>query len=103
MRKVSPEIAIEYLQKVEEVVPSVVVTLTKASMALKMGDPDGCKSELDSYAEVHPAGYVSTFVSRLLSSVPLCAMRVSREPGLLRKFCFPFRYTMGAKVVGGSQ
>uniref|UniRef100_A0A670IP73 HPS3 biosis of lysosomal organelles complex 2 subunit 1 n=1 Tax=Podarcis muralis TaxID=64176 RepID=A0A670IP73_PODMU len=52
MRKVSPEIAIEYLQKVEEVVPSVVVTLTKASMALKMGDPDGCKSELDSYAEM---------------------------------------------------
>nr|XP_034988734.1 Hermansky-Pudlak syndrome 3 protein [Zootoca vivipara] len=52
MRKVSPEIAIEYLQKVEEVVPSVVVTLTKASMALKMGDRDGCKSELDSYAEM---------------------------------------------------
>uniref|UniRef100_A0ABM5G3D5 BLOC-2 complex member HPS3 isoform X1 n=1 Tax=Pogona vitticeps TaxID=103695 RepID=A0ABM5G3D5_9SAUR len=52
MKNVCPKIAMEYLQRVEVVVPSVVVTLTKASMALKMGDLDRCQNELDNYAEM---------------------------------------------------
>ncbi|XP_061492986.1 BLOC-2 complex member HPS3 isoform X2 [Rhineura floridana] len=52
MKNVCPKMAIKYLQKVEKMVPSVVVTLTKASMALKMGDRNGCENELDSYAEM---------------------------------------------------
>ncbi|KAJ7324795.1 hypothetical protein JRQ81_017815 [Phrynocephalus forsythii] len=52
MKNVCPKIAMEYLQRVEAVVPSVVVTLAKASMALKMGDRDQCQSELEKYAEM---------------------------------------------------
>lgn len=52
MKNVCPKIAMDYLQRVEAVVASVVVTLTKASMALKMGDRDRCQNELDNYAEV---------------------------------------------------
>uniref|UniRef100_A0A8D0DWZ0 HPS3 biosis of lysosomal organelles complex 2 subunit 1 n=1 Tax=Salvator merianae TaxID=96440 RepID=A0A8D0DWZ0_SALMN len=52
MKNVCSAMAMEYLQMVENVVPSVVITLTKASMALKMGDQDGCRKELDSHAEM---------------------------------------------------
>lgn len=52
LKNVHPKTAMDYLQTVETVVPSVVVTLAKASMALKMGDGHGCKYELDRYAEV---------------------------------------------------
>ncbi|XP_062988152.1 BLOC-2 complex member HPS3 isoform X2 [Elgaria multicarinata webbii] len=52
LKNVCPKLAIEYLTVVETVVPSVVVTLAKALMALKMGDRDGCKNELDNYAEM---------------------------------------------------
>ncbi|KFR16867.1 Hermansky-Pudlak syndrome 3 protein, partial [Opisthocomus hoazin] len=38
MRNVCPLTAVKYLQKVEKIMPSVVLTLTKAFMALKMGD-----------------------------------------------------------------
>ncbi|KAJ6669383.1 hypothetical protein lerEdw1_008192 [Lerista edwardsae] len=51
-KNVCPKIAMDYLDKVEAVVPSVVVTLTKACMALKMGDQDRCRNELDRYAEM---------------------------------------------------
>ncbi|XP_053164225.1 BLOC-2 complex member HPS3 isoform X2 [Hemicordylus capensis] len=51
-KNVCPKMAMEYLQQAEMLVPSVVVTLAKASMALKMGDQDGCKKELDRYAEM---------------------------------------------------
>ncbi|XP_054838244.1 BLOC-2 complex member HPS3 [Eublepharis macularius] len=51
-KNVCPKMAMDYLQKVEEVVPSVVVKLCKASLALKMGDQDRCQKELDSYAEL---------------------------------------------------
>ncbi|XP_044288891.1 Hermansky-Pudlak syndrome 3 protein isoform X1 [Varanus komodoensis] len=47
-----PKLAIKYLTMVETAVPSIVVTLSKASMFLKMGDQDGCKKELDNYAEM---------------------------------------------------
>nr|XP_016847557.1 PREDICTED: Hermansky-Pudlak syndrome 3 protein isoform X1 [Anolis carolinensis] len=52
LKNVCPRIAMEYLEKVEAIVPSVVVTLAKASMALNMGDQEGCKKELDKYAEM---------------------------------------------------
>lgn len=42
----------EYLQKVERIVPTLVVTLTKAAMALKMGDLEAYKHEMDRYTEV---------------------------------------------------
>lgn len=52
MRNVCPVTAVKYLQKVEKVMPSVVLTLTKAFMALKMGDLMMYEQEMDSYKEV---------------------------------------------------
>ncbi|NXF58781.1 HPS3 protein, partial [Ciccaba nigrolineata] len=51
MRNVCPLTAMKYLQKVEKIMPSVVVTLTKAFMALKMGDLTMCEHEMGSYKE----------------------------------------------------
>ncbi|XP_048361790.1 Hermansky-Pudlak syndrome 3 protein isoform X2 [Sphaerodactylus townsendi] len=51
-KNVCPKMAMEYLEKVEMMVPSVVVTLCKASLALKMGNEDRCQKELDSYSEM---------------------------------------------------
>uniref|UniRef100_A0A8C8B1A3 HPS3 biogenesis of lysosomal organelles complex 2 subunit 1 n=1 Tax=Otus sunia TaxID=257818 RepID=A0A8C8B1A3_9STRI len=51
MRNVCPLTAVKYLQKVEKIMPSVVVTLTKAFMALKMGDLTMCEHEMGSYKE----------------------------------------------------
>ncbi|XP_074860814.1 BLOC-2 complex member HPS3 isoform X2 [Carettochelys insculpta] len=67
MKNVCPLIAVEILQKVELIVPSVVLTLTKAAMALKMGNLEAYKNELDHYTEMRLAyGFVG-------------------EPGLLRQ------------------
>ncbi|XP_074690574.1 BLOC-2 complex member HPS3 isoform X2 [Strix aluco] len=52
MRNVCPLTAVKYLQKVEKIMPSVVVTLTKAFMALKMGDLTMCEHEMGSYKEM---------------------------------------------------
>ncbi|KAM9010583.1 LOW QUALITY PROTEIN: BLOC-2 complex member HPS3-like [Ara ararauna] len=46
-RNVCPVTAVKYLQKVEMVMPSVVLTLTKAFMALKMGDLTMYENEMD--------------------------------------------------------
>ncbi|NXW10193.1 HPS3 protein, partial [Fregetta grallaria] len=51
MRNVCPSTAVNYLQKVEKMMPSVVLTLTKAFMALKMGDLMMYEHEMDSYKE----------------------------------------------------
>ncbi|XP_053929888.1 BLOC-2 complex member HPS3 isoform X1 [Cuculus canorus] len=51
MRNVCPSTAVKYLQKVEKTLPSVVLTLTKAFMALKMGDLVMYEHEMDSYKE----------------------------------------------------
>ncbi|XP_074768412.1 BLOC-2 complex member HPS3 isoform X3 [Athene noctua] len=51
MRNVCPLTAVKYLQKVEKIMPSVVVTLTKAFMALKMGDLIMYEHEMGSYKE----------------------------------------------------
>ncbi|NXJ99535.1 HPS3 protein, partial [Corythaixoides concolor] len=51
MRNVCPLTAVKYLQKVEKFMPSVVLTLTKAFMALKMGDLTLYEHEMDSYKE----------------------------------------------------
>ncbi|KAF4804258.1 Hermansky-Pudlak syndrome 3 protein isoform X2 [Turdus rufiventris] len=51
MRNVCPLTAVKYLQKVEKMMPSVVLTLTKASLALKMGDLTMYEHEMDSYKE----------------------------------------------------
>ncbi|KFQ57632.1 Hermansky-Pudlak syndrome 3 protein, partial [Pelecanus crispus] len=51
MRNVCPLTAVKYLQKVEKIMPSVVLTLTKAFMALKMGDLTMYEREMDSYTE----------------------------------------------------
>ncbi|XP_010583190.1 PREDICTED: Hermansky-Pudlak syndrome 3 protein isoform X2 [Haliaeetus leucocephalus] len=51
MRNVCPVTAVKYLQKVEKIMPSVVLTLTKAFMALKMGDLTMYELEMDSYKE----------------------------------------------------
>ncbi|XP_062438297.1 BLOC-2 complex member HPS3 isoform X2 [Rhea pennata] len=51
MRNVCPLTAMKYLQKVEKIMPSVLLTLTKASMALKMGDLMKYKHEMDSCKE----------------------------------------------------
>ncbi|NWU96287.1 HPS3 protein, partial [Upupa epops] len=51
MRSVCPATAVKYLQKVEKMMPSVVLTLTKAFMALKMGDLTMYEHEMDSYKE----------------------------------------------------
>ncbi|XP_070609509.1 BLOC-2 complex member HPS3 isoform X2 [Erythrolamprus reginae] len=52
MKNVCPEMAMEYLELREKMAPCVLVTLAKASMALKKGDRDRCKKELDSQAEM---------------------------------------------------
>ncbi|XP_058045291.1 BLOC-2 complex member HPS3 [Ahaetulla prasina] len=52
MKNVCPEMAMEYLELIEKIAPSVLVTLAKASMALKKEDRDRCKKELDSQAEM---------------------------------------------------
>lgn len=54
-KNVCSKMAMDYLEKVEAVVPSVVVTLCKASLALKMGDQMRCQKELDTYSEVEAA------------------------------------------------
>lgn len=60
MKNVCPKMATKYLEMIEKVAPSVVVTLAKASVALKKGDWDGSKKELDSQAEVQIIrGYIS--------------------------------------------
>ncbi|NXY47039.1 HPS3 protein, partial [Ceuthmochares aereus] len=51
MRNVCPLTAVKYLQKVEKTLPSVVLTLTKAFMALKLGDCAMYEHEMDSYKE----------------------------------------------------
>ncbi|NXF32514.1 HPS3 protein, partial [Nyctibius bracteatus] len=51
MRNVCPLTAVKYVQKVEKIMPSVVLTLTKAFMALKMGDLTMYEQEMDSYKE----------------------------------------------------
>ncbi|NWX48780.1 HPS3 protein, partial [Steatornis caripensis] len=51
MRNVCPLTAVKYLQKVEKIMPSVVLTLTKAFMALKMRDLTMYEREMDSYKE----------------------------------------------------
>ncbi|KFP05773.1 Hermansky-Pudlak syndrome 3 protein [Calypte anna] len=51
MRNVCPSTAVEYLQKVEKMMPSVVLTLATAFMALKMGDLIMYEHEMDSYKE----------------------------------------------------
>ncbi|NXV42973.1 HPS3 protein, partial [Uria aalge] len=51
MTNVCPLTAVKYLQKVEKMMPSVVLTLTKAFMALKMGDLMMYEHEMDSYKE----------------------------------------------------
>lgn len=55
MRNVCPLTAVKYLQKVEKMMPSVVLTLTKAFLALKMGDLTMYEREMDSYKEVNYA------------------------------------------------
>jgi len=52
MRNVCPLTAVKYLQKVEKIMPSVVLTLTKAFMALKMGDLTMYEHEMVSCKEV---------------------------------------------------
>ncbi|KAJ7420392.1 Hermansky-Pudlak syndrome 3 protein isoform X2 [Willisornis vidua] len=51
MRNVCPLTAVKYLQKVEKMMPSVVLTLTKAFLALKMGDLIMYEHEMHSYKE----------------------------------------------------
>ncbi|XP_009581534.1 PREDICTED: Hermansky-Pudlak syndrome 3 protein [Fulmarus glacialis] len=51
MRNVCPLTAVKYLQKVEKMMPSVLLTLTKAFMALKMEDLMMYEHEMDSYKE----------------------------------------------------
>lgn len=55
MRNVCPLTAVKYLQKVEKMMPSVVLTLTKAFLALKMGDLTMYEHEMDSYKKVNYA------------------------------------------------
>ncbi|NXR23608.1 HPS3 protein, partial [Cinclus mexicanus] len=51
MRNICPLTAVKYLQKVEKTMPSVVLTLTKAFLALKMGDLTMYEHEMESYRE----------------------------------------------------
>ncbi|XP_014167808.1 Hermansky-Pudlak syndrome 3 protein isoform X1 [Geospiza fortis] len=51
MRNICPLTAVKYLQKVEKMMPSVVLTLTKAFFALKMGDLAMYEREMHSYKE----------------------------------------------------
>ena len=59
MRNVCPLTAVKYLQKVEKIMPSVVLTLTKAFMALKMEDLMMYEHEMKSYKEVKYAESMS--------------------------------------------
>lgn len=52
MRNACPLTAVKYLHKVENRMPSVVLTLTKAFMALKMGDLMMYEHEMGSHKEV---------------------------------------------------
>ncbi|KAM4659270.1 BLOC-2 complex member HPS3-like [Amazona ochrocephala] len=59
MRNVCPVTAVKCLQKVEKIMPSVVLTLTKAFMALKMGDLTMYEHEMGSCKEtVLACGFV---------------------------------------------
>ncbi|NXX39434.1 HPS3 protein, partial [Tricholaema leucomelas] len=59
MRNVCPLTAVQYLQKIEKTMPSVVLTLTKAFMALKIGDLMMYEREMNSYKEtVLACGFV---------------------------------------------
>ncbi|XP_064021386.1 BLOC-2 complex member HPS3 isoform X2 [Pogoniulus pusillus] len=59
MRNVCPLTAVQCLQKIEKTMPSVVLTLAKAFMALKMGDLTMYEREMDSYKEtVLACGFV---------------------------------------------
>ncbi|XP_048811423.1 Hermansky-Pudlak syndrome 3 protein isoform X1 [Lagopus muta] len=51
MKNVCPLTAVKYLCKVEDIMPSVVLTLTKAFMALKMGDLTMYEREMNSHKE----------------------------------------------------
>ncbi|POI33721.1 hypothetical protein CIB84_002526 [Bambusicola thoracicus] len=51
MKNVCPLTAVKYLRKVEDIMPSVVLTLTKAFMALKMGDLMMYECEMNSHKE----------------------------------------------------
>uniref|UniRef100_A0A669PX88 HPS3 biogenesis of lysosomal organelles complex 2 subunit 1 n=1 Tax=Phasianus colchicus TaxID=9054 RepID=A0A669PX88_PHACC len=51
MKNVCPLTAVKYLRKVEDIMPSVVLTLTKAFMALKMGDLTMYECEMNSHKE----------------------------------------------------
>ncbi|NXK50843.1 HPS3 protein, partial [Chauna torquata] len=51
MKNVCPLTAVKYLHKVENIMPSVVLTLTKAFMALKMGDLMMYEREMNSHKE----------------------------------------------------
>uniref|UniRef100_G1NEX7 HPS3 biosis of lysosomal organelles complex 2 subunit 1 n=1 Tax=Meleagris gallopavo TaxID=9103 RepID=G1NEX7_MELGA len=51
MKNVCPLTAVKYLCKVEDIMPSVVLTLTKAFMALKMGDLTMYECEMNSHKE----------------------------------------------------
>ncbi|XP_030072177.1 BLOC-2 complex member HPS3 isoform X1 [Microcaecilia unicolor] len=52
MKNVSPRIAMGYLQKLDTTHPSVVVTLAKASMALKMQDLSAYRIEMGRHTEM---------------------------------------------------
>ncbi|XP_065604335.1 BLOC-2 complex member HPS3 isoform X3 [Cyrtonyx montezumae] len=51
MRNICPLTAVKYLRRVEDIMPSVVLTLTKAFMALKMGDLTMYECEMNSHKE----------------------------------------------------
>ncbi|NXT20780.1 HPS3 protein, partial [Syrrhaptes paradoxus] len=51
MRNVCPLTAMKYLQKVEKMMPSVVLTLAKAFMSLKIGNLTMYEQEMNSYKE----------------------------------------------------
>lgn len=56
MKNACPEMAMEYLELIEKMAPSVLVTLVKGSVALKKGDRERCEKELESEAEVQIIG-----------------------------------------------
>lgn len=59
MKNINPLTAMNYLRKLDTSgFSSILVTLTKASMALKMGDLDMHRNEMKSHSEVQcPAWY----------------------------------------------
>ncbi|PKU38523.1 hermansky-pudlak syndrome 3 protein isoform x1 [Limosa lapponica baueri] len=71
MTNVCPLTAVKYLQRVEKVMPSVVLTLTKAFMALKMGDLTMYEHEMDSYKEINSCshfGLIFPWVTSIMSA-----------------------------------